>query len=138
MGRGSDISGGQAGSTWETARMAIAGYHIREGGFDAQDLVRGDSGTRVDFRTAFHLATAGEGAAIGLPVGHFAPGMQFDAMAIDPAAPQGGIRLWPGQSGKQVLKKVLYTAARASVPQVWVAAGRSDDRPGLIATDNPS
>ncbi len=121
VGLGSDISGGPAGSIWEAARMAIAAARIREGGIDAADATRGDPGARVDFRTAFHLATAGGGAALGLPVGHFAPGMQFDAMAIDPVAPHGTIRLWPGQQGQIVLEKILYTAARANIARVWVA-----------------
>jgi guanine deaminase len=101
--------------------MAVAASRIREGGTDAADPTRGDPGARVDFRTAFYLATAGGGAALGLPIGHFAPGMQFDAMAIDPIAPLGTIRLWPGQTGEVVLEKVLHTAARANIAAVWVA-----------------
>jgi len=121
LGLGSDISGGPSGSLWDAARMAVAASRIREGGTAAADATRGEPGARVDFRTAFHLATAGGGAALGLPVGHFGPGMQFDAMAIDPTAPQGTIRLWPGQSGSIVLEKILHTAARANIAAVWVA-----------------
>ena len=121
LGLGSDISGGPSGNLWDAARMAVAASRIREGGTDAADPTRGDPGARVDFRTAFYLATAGGGAALGLPIGHFAPGMQFDAMAIDPTAPLGTIRLWPGQTGEVVLEKVLHTATRANIAAVWVA-----------------
>jgi guanine deaminase len=126
VGLGSDISGGPAGTIWETARMAVATSRIRESGVDAEVApgTRGTGTARVDFRTAFWLATAGGGEALGLPVGVIAPGMQFDAMAIDPGAQAGGIRLWPGDAGETVLEKVLYGANRANVARVWVAGAR--------------
>jgi guanine deaminase len=126
VGLGSDISGGPAGTIWETARMAVAASRLRESGVDAGRAPddRGTGAARVDFRTAFWLATAGGGEALGLPVGVIAPGMQFDAMAVDPGAVSGGIRLWPGDAGERVLEKVLYGANRANVARVWVAGRR--------------
>lgn len=123
VGLGSDISGGPSGTIWETARMAIAASRMRQSGVDAAvaPQARGTGTARVDFRTAFWLATAGGGEALGLPVGVFAAGMQFDAMAVDPAAVAGGIRLWPGDAGERVLEKLLYGASRANVARVWVA-----------------
>jgi guanine deaminase len=126
VGLGSDISGGPAGTIWETARMAVAASRLRESGVDAElaSEARGTGAARVDFRTAFWLATAGGGEAVGLPVGVIAPGMQFDAMAVDPGAAAGGIRLWPGDAGERVLEKLLYGANRANVARVWVAGQR--------------
>ena len=74
--------------------------------------------------TAFHLATAGGARALGLPTGHFAPGMAFDALAINPGAPLGGIRLWGEETPEIRLERILYSAARANIAQVWVAGRR--------------
>lgn len=126
VGLGSDISGGPAGSVWETARMAVAASRMRETGVDAAlpPDRRGVPGARIDMATAFHLATAGGARALGLPTGHFAPGMAFDALAINPAAPLGGIRLWGDEPPEIRLERILYTAARANIAQVWVAGRR--------------
>lgn len=126
VGLGSDISGGPAGSVWEVARMAVAASRMRETGVDAAlpPDRRGVPGARIDMATAFHLATAGGARALGLPTGHFAPGMAFDALAINPAAPLGGIRLWGDEAPEIRLERILYTAARANIAQVWVAGRR--------------
>lgn len=78
-------------------------------------------GVRVDFRDAFHLATAGGGAALGLPVGRFSPGYNFDAILVDAAAPNGTIRLWDEfDGGDGILQKIVYSASRANIASVWV------------------
>jgi len=121
VGLGTDISGGPVASVPEAARLAIAASRMLETGTDP-DLPaerRGRGPARVDFRTAFHLATRGGGEALGLKVGSFEPGMKFDAIAIDTRAPGGTIRLWPGQTGDLVLEKILYTTSRANVARVW-------------------
>lgn len=124
VGLGSDISGGPAGTIWETARMAVAAARMLESGVDP-DLPPAQRsahpGARIDMATAFHLATAGGAAALELPVGSFRPGLQFDAMLIDPTAPQGTLRLWPGQSGALLLERILYGTSRANIARVWVS-----------------
>jgi len=124
VGLGTDISGGPAGSILETARSAIMVSRMMESGTDP-DLeperrsVRGNA--RIDFRTAFHLATAGGGAALGLPVGLFAPGYHFDAVLVDPNAPLGSLRLLPElHAGDEILQKIVNTASRPNIAQVWI------------------
>ncbi|TYC58977.1 guanine deaminase [Rhodobacterales bacterium] len=124
VGLGTDISGGPSGSLLETARNAVTMARLLEAGTDP-DLAREERsnhpGTRIDFRTAFYLATAGGGEAIGLPVGLFRPGYQFDAVLIDPEAPLGSLRLWPElDEGDQILQKIVYTASRPNITNVWV------------------
>jgi guanine deaminase len=80
----------------------------------------GQAHARIDFREAFHLATAGGGEALGLPVGRFAPGYHFDAIAVDPAAEKGTIRLWDDDIGEDVLQAILYTASKPNIAKVWV------------------
>ena len=70
--------------------------------------------------TAFHLATAGGGIALDLPIGLIAPGYKFDVIAINPNADTGGIRLFGETEPAAVLDKILYTASRANIAAVWV------------------
>lgn len=70
-------------------------------------------------KTAFHLATAGGGEALDLPVGIFRPGYQFDAIAIDPDALGGSIRLFGAQAVDR-LEQILYGANRANVVSTFV------------------
>ena len=81
---------------------------------------RGSPESAVTMATAFHLATAGGGVALDLPIGTFAPGYRFDALAIDPEAKNGGIRLFGEAEPQAVIEKILYTATRANIAQVWV------------------
>jgi len=124
VGLGTDISGGPAGNMLDSARSAIMASRMLETGTDPdlpanERSVHGDF--RIDFRTAFHLATAGGGAALGLPVGQFAPGYHFDAVLIDPQASLGSIRLWPElHQGDEILQKIIYTASRPNIVRVWV------------------
>ncbi|PTW62892.1 guanine deaminase [Breoghania corrubedonensis] len=136
VGLGTDISAGATVSLFDSARSAITASRMLETGTDPDldpDSRSRHGGARIDFRDAFHLATAGGGAALGLPVGLFRPGFQFDAILIDPDAPLGSIRLWPElHDGEQILQKIIFTAARANIEQVWVGgaacAGTSFDR----------
>ena len=66
-----------------------------------------------------YLATRGGAEALGLNVGSFEPGMKFDALAIDPNAPQGTVRLWPENTGDLRLEKLLYSVSRANIAAVW-------------------
>ena len=58
--------------------------------------------------------------ALDLPIGQFAPGYRFDAMAIDPSRETGGIRLFGEAESSAILEKILYTATRANIAEVWV------------------
>jgi len=123
VGLGTDISGGPIGSVFEAMRAAVMVSRMLETGVDpALPPARRSviSGARIDFREAFHLATAGGGDALGLPVGRFAPGCHFDAIAIDPAAENGTIRLWDDGLDEDVLQTLLYTASKSNITGVWV------------------
>jgi guanine deaminase len=123
VGLGTDVSGGPSASMFDSIRMAIVAGRALESGVDpSRDAAgRGVPGSRIDLATAFYLATAGGGTALGLPVGRFAPGYAFDAMLIDPDAPSGTIRLWDEESDERVLQAVLLTASRANVAAVWTS-----------------
>jgi guanine deaminase len=125
VGLGTDISGGPSASLLDNCRMAIAASRMLEDGVDPLILPgqRGRSNARIDWKTAFHLATAGGAKALDLPIGRFEPGYHFDAIAVDTAATNGTIRLFDDDL-ETVLQKIIYTASRANIADVWVAGKR--------------
>ncbi|OLP60252.1 guanine deaminase [Xaviernesmea oryzae] len=123
VGLGTDISGGPSGFMPEAARGAVLVSRILESGADpVRSRAERASGasTRIDFREAFHLVTAGGGQALDLPIGLFRPGYAFDAVLIDTTADKGGIRLFGEEDGETILQKIVYGAARANIARVWV------------------
>jgi guanine deaminase len=127
IGLGTDISGGPSASLFDSVRMTIAASRMLEDGVDAAlpAAARGRKDSKVDWRTAFHLATAGGAKALDLPVGAFEAGRHFDAILVDTAAPHGTIRLFDGLDDHEaVLQKITYTASRANIADVWVGGRR--------------
>jgi guanine deaminase len=124
VGLGTDISGGPSGSMFDSMRSAIMAARMLESGVDPDLAIANRSrraGARIDFRDAFYLATTGGGVALDLPVGHFSPGYQFDAIVIDSMAERGTIRLWDDlDRGEQILQKILYTASKPNIAGVWI------------------
>jgi guanine deaminase len=128
VGLGTDISGGPSASMFENCRGAIMASRMLETGVDpklpAGERASGDK-ARIDFRDAFHIATAGGGKALDLPIGQFVPGYLFDAVVIDTKAEKNPIRLWDDlDTGDGVLQKIVYAAGRANITDVWVGGRR--------------
>jgi guanine deaminase len=123
VGLGSDIAGGHSASLFAQARMAVVASRLRESGTDSQQpaSTRGTHGARIDFRTAFHLATAGGGEALDLPIGLFRSGYAFDAVLLESGLPDGDLRFQPEEAAETVLEKIVMTAGRADIARVWVA-----------------
>ncbi|MDD2877411.1 MAG: guanine deaminase [Acidiphilium sp.] len=134
VGIGTDIAGGPSASVLENARHAVTVSRMLEDGVnpDVPRAARGSPSSRIDFREAFYLATAGGGIALDLPIGVFAPGYQFDALLIDPATPASNLRIGLAAKPDDALQRIVYTAQRADISEVWVAgmrvAGVSDHR----------
>lgn len=122
VGLGTDISGGPIASIWEAARGAVQASRMLEDGTDPAlpPERRGRRNSRIDIATAFHLATAGGGEALDLPIGRFAVGQKFDAMLLDPDAAAGTVRRFGETDPLAVLEKLLYTASRPNIRTVWV------------------
>jgi len=121
VGLGTDISGGPSGSMLEACRATAQASRLLEDGVDATDSreTRGVPNSRIDMLTAFHLATAGGGVALDLPVGLFRPGYHFDALLVDPAADAGTIRLFGADPADRV-EQILYTASRPNIAATFV------------------
>ena len=71
VGLGTDIAGGPSASMFDACRMAVTASRMLEDGVDSAlpAGLRGRPGSRIDFRTALHLATAGGADVLDLPVG---------------------------------------------------------------------
>ena len=121
VGLGTDISGGPSASMLEACRATAQASRLLEDGVDATDSreTRGVPNSRVDMLTAFHLATAGGGVALDLPVGLFRPGYHFDALLVDPDAEAGTIRLF-GADPADRIEQILYTASRPNIAATFV------------------
>jgi guanine deaminase len=126
VGLGTDISGGPSASMFEASRSAIMVSRMLETGVDPDrpPMARASgASSRIDFRQAFHVATAGGARALNLPVGQFSPGYAFDAMLIDFTAKGGSIRLWDdAQLSDDLLQRIIFTASRGNIAKVWVGA----------------
>ena len=122
IGLGTDISGGPSASMFEACRATVQSSRLLEDGVDPARPAaqRGRPGSRIDLVTAFHLATAGGGGALDLPIGRFVPGCHFDAVAIDAMARDGGIRLFGDEPLGGLFEKLIYGATRANVAHVWI------------------
>jgi guanine deaminase len=132
VGLGTDISGGPSASMFDNCRFAVAASRMLEEGVDPARPPgeRGRPNARIDFRTAFYLATAGGADALDLPVGRFAPGRHFDAILIDPDAARGTIRLGDDDGPEEMLQQIIYTASRANIARVWVGGREVAATPG--------
>lgn len=124
VGLGTDISGGPSASLFDGMRGAVMVSRMLETGTDPDlppERRSSRTGARIDFRDAFHLATAAGGIALDLRVGQFAPGYRFDAMAVDTLAEAGTIRLRDDLDPEDgILQKIVYTASRSNLAAVWV------------------
>ncbi|MGV2126610.1 guanine deaminase [Agrobacterium vitis] len=124
VGLGSDISGGPSASVLDNMRAAILVSRMLETGVDpGLPPEKRASGTkaRIDFRHAFHVATAGGGKALDLPIGQFAPGYRFDAIVVDPQAAQSTLRIYESdEMTETLLQKIVFTASRANISAVFI------------------
>lgn len=123
VGLGTDISAGPSASMLDALRMSVVASRMLEDGVDPGRAApeRGRPGSRIDWQTAFHLATAGGGAVLDVPVGAFRPGLHCDALVIDPTKPEGTVRLLDGVDDREaLLARILHTASRPNIAAVYV------------------
>jgi hypothetical protein len=117
------FAGGPSAAMLDACRMAVAASRMLEDGVDPAipGERRGRKDSRIDFRVALHLATAGGADVLDLPVGRLSPGCHFDALLIDPEAPGGTIRRWDTlDTDEELIEKIVFTASRPNIAKVWV------------------
>ncbi|CAE8634984.1 unnamed protein product, partial [Polarella glacialis] len=75
---------------------------------------------------ALWLATLGGAEALGLEakIGSFAPGKAFDALIVDPRAPDSALDVFPEDSEDDALQKFLHVGDDRNVIAVYVQGRR--------------
>ncbi|MCB1379148.1 MAG: guanine deaminase [Alphaproteobacteria bacterium] len=122
-GLGTDVSGGPSASLFDNMRMCVAASRMLEDGVDParEPAARGRGGSRVDWQTAFHLATAGGARVLDMATGAFEAGRHFDAIVVDAARPSGTIRLLGDKlSPEDILARIIYTASKPNIAKTIV------------------
>jgi guanine deaminase len=132
IGLGTDIAGGASASLFEAARQAVGSSRLLESGTNAAlpPERRGVPDSRIDFRTAFRVATAGGGEALDLPIGLFRPGYAFDAIVVQSGLPDGNVMFGPDEDGDTILQRIVMGAGRGDIARVWVAGRLVRSRDG--------
>ncbi|MDH3694380.1 MAG: amidohydrolase family protein, partial [Gammaproteobacteria bacterium] len=122
VGLGTDISGGPSASILDNCSHAINASRALEEGVNPSLAAdeRCSPNARIDFKEAFWMATTGGAQALKLKVGQFTPGYEFDAMLIDTRAANSNLVDWDDDSQDDVLQKIIYSARRQNIRQVWV------------------
>lgn len=111
IGLGTDIAGGHSPAMLESARFAVTA---------SRGLDRTAPGSAIGVADAFWMATAGGGEALGLPIGRFEPGFEFDAIVVDTR----GFGWAAFDTPVDIFEKIVRRAGRADIVGAWVR-GRS-------------
>lgn len=123
VGLGTDVAGGATPSLLQNCNAAVTASRYLEGGVDAalpQDG-RGVAATRIDFKEAFWMATAGGGKALDLNIGLFKEEYAFDAIVVDAKAADSNLVVWEElDKAEDILQKIIYNASRQNILKVWV------------------
>lgn len=123
VGLGTDISGGFSPSLFDAARHALMASRHAASGTDPSlpPEARGPGSRPLSTVETFWLATASGGAALDLPIGQFAPGYRFDALAIEANAPGSGFRHYAAlDAPEDCFEKLVLTADRGAIARIWV------------------
>ena len=123
VGLGTDIAGGASPSILTNCHMAVTASRALEDGTDPglAEAERGKPGSRIDFREAFWMATAGGAEVLGIDAGRFRQGCSFDAIVIDTADGDSNVHIdESADEPEDVLQKIVYNASRQNITRVWV------------------
>lgn len=123
VGLGTDISGGPNPSILHNCAAAINSSRLLEEGVDATVAadVRGTPNSRIDYLESFWMATVGGARSLGLKIGQFTEGFQFDAIVIDTDVADTNLQpRGHAETAEDVLQRIIYGAERRNIATVWV------------------
>ena len=133
VGLGSDVAGGPTAGLLPQCSHAVTVSRMLEDGVDPGRSAseRGVADSRVDTVTAFHVATAGGAALLGIPVGSFEVGYKFDAFSVDVETPGSALRRWDEvDTEERLFEKIVRVAGANDITHVWVDGRRVAGRRG--------
>lgn len=122
IGLATDISGGYSPSMFDAMRQAILSSRSLEDGINPMlsPELRGVPNSRIDFKQAFYMATAGGAQALKLNSGHFTVGSDFDAFIFDNDAPHSNLRRYDFDTDEDWLQKIIFMGQRQNIVRLWV------------------
>jgi guanine deaminase len=123
VGIGTDISGGPNPSILHNCQASVNSSRLLEEGVDSTIPAneRGTPNSRIDYLEAFWMATAGGAKTLGLKVGQFSAGYQFDAIVIDANVEDTNLHVrGDSNTAQDMLQKIIYCAERRNISTVWV------------------
>jgi len=123
VGLGTDISGGPNPSILRNCQATVNSSRLLEEGVDPTVPAnqRGTPHSRVDYLDSFWMATVGGAKTLGLKVGQFAKGFQFEAIVVDTDVADTNLpSRCASDSAEDILQKIIYCAERRNITNVWV------------------
>lgn len=120
VGLGTDISAGTDVGLLKQCVHAVTASRMLEDGVNGVDGGVADS--RIDVVAAFYMATTGGAKMLGLNAGVLAKGNQFDAIVVDVASSDSGMRIDDDiDTDARVFEKIVRLSGPRDISQVWVA-----------------
>lgn len=128
LGLGTDISGGAEPGLLHQCAIAVDASRVMHDGVD-QRIPAAKRGVQdsipLDAVSAFHLGTAGGADVLGLNVGRFQPGQQFDAIVVETESVGSALRAWQCiDNHDRVFEKIVRLARPHDITTVWVSGRR--------------
>eukprot|EP00026_Physarum_polycephalum_P007872 Phypoly_transcript_07942.p1 GENE.Phypoly_transcript_07942~~Phypoly_transcript_07942.p1 ORF type:complete len:486 (+),score=83.15 Phypoly_transcript_07942:96-1460(+) len=114
VGLGTDVAGGYSPSLLETMRQAIAASNIIH--------LQHPETKSLSWQEAFYLATVGGSQVIGMQdkLGNFQPGKWFDALVIDPTAPDSPLDVFEADTLQEIFQKFIFLGDDRNIAQAYV------------------
>lgn len=131
IGLGSDISGGFSPSLYDNTRQAVISSRMLEDGVNPAVSAgkRGTPNSRITINEAFHLATAGGGESLSLPIGRIAVGFAWDIQLIDTRQQGARLPIYGRQTNElETFEKIIYLARPENIQEVWVQGEKVHQR----------
>ncbi|ORX96401.1 guanine deaminase-like protein [Basidiobolus meristosporus CBS 931.73] len=119
VGMGTDVSGGYAISMFDAIRTsAIASQTVSF----TEKRADGSAYEHLKLAELLHLATLGGAKVMGLEdrIGNFVVGKQFDALLIDPSAPESNFHVYSHDDIYTTFEKFIYVGDDRNIRKVYV------------------
>jgi len=119
---GTDICGGANPSMLDAMKQALIASQTTLIRAQESNPKPAELPKPLGWREALYLGTRAGADVVGLSntVGHFAPGMQFDALIIDPHARDGCFDLFGWESPEQIAEKFIIAGDDRNITTVFV------------------
>jgi len=119
---GTDICGGANPSMLDAMKQALIASQTTFIRAQESNPKPAELPKPLGWREALYLATRAGAKAVGLSntIGHFAPGMQFDALVIDPHAKDSSFDLFGWETAEQVAEKFIIAGDDRNITTVFV------------------